>query len=165
MKRSIVYLIIVILVLSAGCVNYLQTKFAYSDKMYEGPYQTRDQIAILVQSESEKVHLQMVNGTDIHKELGVIFEFLPGQYSLCISLAYLYAGKSYHSETCQVVEVMFQAGHTYEFYGVEENNLDTWHPAVRDITDDLKKPENEGLAKKIDSMFHNAREKQNKSHN
>lgn len=154
------YFIIVLMVFfMGGCINYLQSKYARSDKIYPGQYKARDKIAVLVQNESQKVHLEKINGRSVEKKFGVIFELLPGHYSLCIRLSYDRA----YSKKCQVVEFKAQAGHTYEFYGVEDYNSGKWNPVVRDITDKLSTPDMERLAKKISAIMHNARKKQTKS--
>jgi hypothetical protein len=159
MYRIRYFTVVLVLIMVTGCVSYIQTKYAGSDKMYSGPFKTRDQIAVLVQNEAQRVHLEEINGSKVEKKFGVVFELIPGKHLLCIGLSYSQANTKYYSEKCQMVEFTFQAGHTYEFYEVEEKQGDKWHPAVRDITAELKEPGMQRVAEKIDAMLFNARNK------
>ena len=125
--------------------------------MYPGPYKNTDQIAILVQNEKQLVHLEKMNGRVIKKELGVVFELLPGPYQLCVGLLYLEGSYKYYSKECQDVALLAKAGHIYEFDAVEDVDLKKWYPIVRDITEALKDPGREKEAKKIEAMMRNAR--------
>ncbi len=87
MRRTLGCGFILTLFFIAGCVSYLQTKFAYSDKMYAGPYKTRNQIVVLIQNESQKVHIEKIDGSMTETELGVVFELLPGRHILCVRLS------------------------------------------------------------------------------
>ncbi len=142
-----------------GCVATLQTNFAWSDKLYQGPFKEQDQIAILVQNEKQRVHLEKINSNAFKKSLGVVYELLPGEYQLCIGLLYLKGNYKHYSKKCQNVEFLAKAGHIYEFDAVENNYQKNWHPVIRDITEDLKDPDREKEAKKIEAMMQNARDR------
>lgn len=160
MYRCFRYSVIVVMLLALnGCVNYIQTKYAWSDKMYQGPYRKPDKIAILVQNERQIVHLEKINGSVFKKDLGVVYELLPGHYQLCVGLLYLEGSYKYYSKECQDVELLAKVGHIYEFDAVEDDDLKKWHPVVRDITEKLKDPGREKEAKKIEAMMQNARNK------
>lgn len=158
MHRNLFYAVVLTLLFMIGCVNALQTRYAWSDKMYPGPYRERSRIALLVQNEAQRVHLEEINGSAAEKELGVVFELLPGRHLLCIGLTYSKANTKYYSKKCQVVELTARAGHTYEFYADEKDTA--WRPAVRDITNELGAPGMEKVAKKIEAMLLNARKRQ-----
>lgn len=127
--------------------------------MYEGAFKTRDQIALLVQDEYQKVHLEKMNGEEIRNDMGIVYELMPGHYSFCFRLVYSKADTLYSSKTCQTIELTVLAGHTYEFYAAEEHSTESWIPLVRDITEDLRTPEMKTKAEKIDALVRNAREK------
>ena len=154
------YSIVLLLILLSGCVASLQTKYAWSDKLYTGPYKLKNEISILIQNEKQRVHLTKINGRTIKKELGVVFELLPGKYSLCLELAFIKGYTKYDSKKCQTVELIAKAGHTYEFY--EILGTEVWYPGVRDITVKLQDPEMKRLNNKINSMLSNARSKHDK---
>ncbi len=161
MYRWFRYSIIVFFFL-IGCVASLQTKYAWSDKMYPGPYQQTNQIAILVQNKKQIVHLEKINGSVFKKDLGVVYELLPGHYQLCVGLLYLKGSYKHYSKECQNVELLANAGRIYEFDAVEDDDRKKWHPVVRDITEELKDPGREKEANKIEAMMLNARNKQDK---
>ena len=159
MYRLFLSIIAITFLFLSGCVTSLQTKYAWSDKVYQGPFKEQDQIAILVQNEKQIVHLEKINGSAFKKDLGVVYELLPGQYQLCVGLLYLTGNYKYYSKDCQNVGLLAQAGHIYEFDAVEDNYRKNWHPVVRDITEELKDPDREKEAKKIEAMMQNARNK------
>ncbi|WP_319522046.1 hypothetical protein [uncultured Desulfosarcina sp.] len=159
MKKLVGIFAVLLALFLFGCVNNLQSKYAWSDKLYSGPYKAKERIAILVQNERQRVHLSKINGRKIKKELGVVFELLPGEYSLCLELAFIKGYTKYDSEECQSVELNAEPGHTYEFYEILGDTI--WHPGVRDITAELQNPDMEPLNRKINSMLSNARSKHN----
>ncbi len=159
MYRLFFLIIAFMLLFLTGCVTSLQTKFAWSDKVYQGPFKEQAQIAILVQNEKQVVHLEKINGSAFKKSLGVVYELLPGEYQLCVGLLYLEGNYKHYSKECQNVELLAQAGHIYEFDAVEDNNRKIWHPVVRDITEELKNPDREKEAKKIEAMMKTARDR------
>ena len=147
------------LIFASGCVTSLQTKYAWSDKVYQGPFREQDQIAILVQNKKQIVHLEKINDSAFKKSLGVVYELLPGQYQLCVGLLYLEGNYKHYSKECQNIGLLAQAGHIYEFDAVEDNHRENWRPVVRDITEVLKNPDREKEAEKIEAMMQNARKK------
>jgi hypothetical protein len=153
------YSIIVFVLFLTGCATYLQTKYAWSEKMYQGPFREQNQIAVLVQNERQAAHLEEINDSVIKKDLGVVFELLPGKYRLCVGLLHIKGKYKHYSKECQNVSIAVQAGHIYEFDAVEDDNREKWYPAVRDITEELKGPDREKEAEKIEAMMQNARNK------
>jgi hypothetical protein len=159
MDRWFYSLIVLALLFLTGCVTSLQTKYAWSDKMYQGPFKEQDQIAILVQNEKQLAHLEKINGSQFKKDIGVVYELLPGHYQLCVGLLYIQGSYKHYSKECQNMELSAQAGHIYEFSVVEDNYRRNWHPVVRDITEELKDPSRAKEANKIEAMLQNARNK------
>lgn len=162
MYRLFYSIIVFALLILIGCVTSLQTKYAWSEKMYLGPFREQSQLAVLVQNEKQITHLEEINDRVIKKDIGVVYELLPGHYQLCIGLLHLKGKYKHYSKECQKVQLLAQAGHIYEFDAVEDNYIEKWYPVVRDITEELKNTDREKEAKKIESMMQNARNKHNK---
>ncbi len=148
-----------------GCVDALQSKFAYSDKIYEGPFRDRSQIALLVQHEDQRAHVVEIDGVRLKEKLGVIFELLPGSHDIGLSYVKIKGNTIYRSKFDQYVRFNTLAGHTYEFDGTLMKGLpvEKWSPSIHDITKALERPERAKFKAKIDNILLNARAKDRSS--
>ncbi len=147
---------------NTGCwriVESIQASALGTDRMYQGPYKSRDEISVLVKDDSQDTYVIEFDGRkDQATFSGIVYEMLPGPHVLCVILYHSTGYTKTTSEGCVKLEFTAEPGHTYELHAVEHTHKNKWYPAVWDITEELSCPQKTRLADKIESMLANSRE-------
>jgi len=120
-------------------------------RLYEGQPLPLDQIAILTHRNpySRTIVIASIDRKPIPMGQGVI-ELTPGRHVIETGFIAPAGGSTVVSSTSSVsLELNAQAGHVYEIHAVQYQHLPRWYPMIRDVTDELVRPEKADLARKI----------------
>lgn len=124
-------------------------------KFYEGPERPLADIAILTEPNPYLRELIIAKIDDRDVPFAGLTELLPGRHKITAiyhTFTQYYGSKVTTTGTASV-EFHAQGGHVYEMYPVLHTHDNRWYIGIWDVTDELQRPEKQGLSQKVEEIL------------